>query len=155
MSTRILLADDHAMVRNGLRALLQGEAGMEVVGEATNGRTAVRLAAELSPDVVVMDINLPDLNGIEATRQIRANNGDAPKVIALSAYSDERSTREMLRAGASAYVTKEAAFRELATALKLVVANQTYLSPSVATVVVDGYVRGANGDSDAFSALSS
>jgi two-component system, NarL family, response regulator NreC len=150
MSTRILLADDHQMILGGLRSLLRDLPGMEVIAEATDGHTAVRLAAELSPDVVIMDINMPDLNGIEATRQMRGNNGGGPKVIALSAHSDERYARAMLRAGASGYVLKHAAFEELATALKLVVANQTYLSPSIAQVIVKDYVR----DGTAFSTLT-
>src|SRR5690349_19211404 len=132
MTTRILLADDHEMFRAGLRALLDHETGIQVVGEAKDGRTAVRMAAELSPDVVIMDINMPDLNGVDATSQISRNHGDWPKVIALSTYSDERHIRDMLKAGASAYVLKEGAFKELAKALKLVVSNQIYLSPSVA-----------------------
>src|SRR3954468_14723925 len=97
---RVLLADDHEMMRSGLKALLQSQPGVEVVAEAENGRTAVRLAAELTPDVVIMDINMPDLNGIGATRQICAG-GAGPKVIGLSGHSDRRFTREMLRAGAS------------------------------------------------------
>jgi two-component system, NarL family, response regulator NreC len=150
MPTRILLADDHEMLRAGLRSLLEDEAGFEVIAEAEDGRTAVRLAAELSPDVVIMDIHMPDLNGVEATRQIKNGNGDGPKVIALSAHSDERFAREMLRAGASSYVLKHAAFEELAAALKAVIANQTYLSPSVAQVVMKDYVK--NGS--AFSTLT-
>jgi two-component system, NarL family, response regulator NreC len=150
MPIRILLADDHQMIRAGLRSLLRDQAGMEVIAEATDGRTAVRLAAELSPDVVIMDIHMPDLNGIEATRQIRGANSNGPKVIALSAHSDERYAREMLRAGASGYVLKHAAFEELAAALKAVVANQTYLSPSVSQVAVNDDVKSGT----AFSTLT-
>src|SRR5688500_11840655 len=110
MATRILLADDHEMLRTGLRVLLEQEPGMEVIAEARDGRSAVRMAADLSPDIVVMDIHMPDLNGIEATRQIRNLNGRGPRVVALSAHSDERYVQEMVRAGAAAYVLKEAAF---------------------------------------------
>jgi DNA-binding NarL/FixJ family response regulator len=150
MPTRILLADDHKMIRSGLRSLLEDEPGFEVIAEANDGRTAVSLAAELSPDVVIMDIHMPDLNGIEATWQIKGANGNGPKVIALSAHADERYAREMLRAGASGYVLKHAAFAELANALKFVIANQTYLSPSVMKVTVKGF--GRNGT--AFSVLT-
>src|SRR5688572_22058162 len=138
MPTRILLADDHKMFRAGLRSLLEEQPGFEVIAEADDGRTAVRLAAELLPDVVVMDISMPDLNGIEATRQIKDGNGErrSPKVIALSAHTDERFAKEMLRAGASGYILKQSVYEELLTALKRVAANQTYLSPSIAGAVL-------------------
>src|SRR5438876_12127716 len=139
--TRVLLADDHEMVRAGLRALLQSQPNVEVIAEAENGRTAVRLASELMPDVVIMDINMPDLNGIGATRQIRAG-GAGPKVIGLSGHSDRRFTREMLKAGASAYVLKESAFSELANALASVVADKVYLSPSITAPLVEEMVSG-------------
>jgi two-component system, NarL family, response regulator NreC len=141
-SIRVLLADDHVMLRAGLKALLDDEPGVQVVAEASDGRTAVRLVSELAPDVVIMDINMPDLNGIEATRQIKVTNGHGPKVIALSAYGDERNTREMLRAGASGYLLKSSAFAEVAGAVRSVMANQTYLSPAVAQTMVEDYVRG-------------
>ena len=157
MPTRILLADDHEMLRSGLRVLLAAEPGMEVIAEARDGRTAVRLAAEMSPDVVVMDIGMPDLNGIEATRQIKGANGQGPKVVALSAHSDERYVQEMVRAGASAYVLKDSAFEELAKAVKVVADNKMYLSPSVAHVVLDDYARdkqGTGGAASVFNRLS-
>ena len=126
---RILLADDHELVRAGLRALLEGEPRVEVVAEAGDGRTAVALAAELSPDVVVMDINMPSLNGIEATRQITAR-GAGEKMVVLSGHRDLKVVYEMLRAGASAYVLKASAFEELALALRAFAANRTYVSPA-------------------------
>jgi DNA-binding NarL/FixJ family response regulator len=142
MSMRIVLADDHRMVRDALRALLQEQEGMEVVGEAEDGRSAVALAAEVSPDVVVMDVNMPDLNGVEATRQIRAAYGEgelsrAPKVIALSAYGGRKQAAEMLNAGAAGYVVKIGAVAELSAALKAVLAGGVYLSPAISAGVVD------------------
>jgi two-component system response regulator NreC len=140
MSIRVLLADDHKIVRQGLRSLLEKQHGMEVIAEAEDGRTAVQLARKLSPDVVVMDIAMPDLNGIGATRQIIA---EAPgvKVVALSMHSDKRFVTRMLRAGASGYLLKDCAFEELARAISAVVANQIYLSLGIAGVVVEDYVR--------------
>src|SRR2546426_2717953 len=110
---RILIADDHEMFRQGLRLLLDSQPDVEVVAETGDGRSAVRLAAEHSPDVVVMDVSMPDLNGIDATRQIMASaNGKMPKVIALSAHSDQHFAEQMLAAGACGYVIKHAAFPE-------------------------------------------
>ena len=127
---RILVVDDHAVLRSGLRSLLQSEEDLEVVGEATNGREAIGLVKQLLPDVVVMDIRMPDLNGVEATRQAISIKPDI-KIIALSANSDERSPVEMLRAGAVGYVQKEATFEELAVAIRTVVRNKVYFSPTV------------------------
>jgi DNA-binding NarL/FixJ family response regulator len=135
MSTRIILADDHKIVRDGLAALLAKVPGLEVVAEAADGRTAVRLAREMLPDVVIMDISMPDLNGIEATRQIVAE-ASGVKVIALSMYSDRRLVMELFKAGASGYLFKDCAFEELASAIRSVVAGDTYLSPKIAGVMV-------------------
>jgi DNA-binding NarL/FixJ family response regulator len=154
MSIRVLLADDHRMVREGLRSLLKHEADVAVVGEAEEGRTAVRMASELQPDVVVMDVSMPDLNGIDATRQVLAAC-PSTRVVALSAGSDHRAVAEMLRAGATGYVVKDAAFEELAVAIRTVVGGQVYLSPAVAGTVVDGYARGgAAGPKSVFEKLS-
>ncbi|HUU09807.1 MAG TPA: response regulator transcription factor [Phycisphaerae bacterium] len=141
MDLKILLVDDHQIIREGLRSLIEKERGMKVVGEAANGREAVRLARELAPDVVVMDVSMPDLNGIEATRQI-ASRVPAARVVALSMHSDRRFVAEMLRAGALGYLLKESAFDELARAVRAVAAGGTYLSPAVAGDVVEGFVQG-------------
>jgi len=140
MNIKILLADDHKIVCEGLRTLIEKKPGMEVVGEAENGRMAVRLAQELSPDIVIMDVAMPDLNGIEATRQI-LNNGPKAKVIALSMHADRRFVVQMLKAGASGYLLKDCAFEELTNAIRAVVANRTYLSPKIADTIIRDYIR--------------
>ncbi|MHC5035262.1 MAG: response regulator transcription factor, partial [Planctomycetota bacterium] len=139
MAIRILLADDHQILREGLRALLCNEKDMEVVGEADNGRSAVELAAELAPDVVVMDVAMPDLNGVEATRQI-TQFAPGTKVIALSMHSDKRFVQEMLLAGALGYVRKGSSISELARAIHNVVKDRVYLCPTAADVVAKDYV---------------
>jgi DNA-binding NarL/FixJ family response regulator len=135
---KILLADDHKITRDGLKALLENQKNMTVVGEAENGRLAVRLAAELKPDVVVMDINMPELNGIEATRQIVAEHSGA-KIIALSMYSDKRYVVGMLKAGVSGYLLKNCAFDELVAAISAVMNNQNYMSQKIAGTVMKEY----------------
>ena len=139
MSLRILLADDHRIMREGLRSLLEKQPGMEVIAEAEDGRTTVQLSRKFKPDVILMDIIMPDLNGIEATRQIVAELPDV-KVIALSVHSDRKFVTEMLSAGASGYLLKDSAFEELGKALRTVVSNQIYLSPKIAGLVVKDYL---------------
>jgi DNA-binding NarL/FixJ family response regulator len=136
VTNRILLADDHGMMREGLKALLESIEDTEVVGEADNGRDTVRLCRELRPDIVIMDVAMPELNGIEATRQIMAEYSGT-KVIALSMHSTKRFILDMLQAGASGYLLKNCAFKELADALATVLAGNAYISPSVASVVVE------------------
>jgi DNA-binding NarL/FixJ family response regulator len=140
MTTRIVLADDHQMVRDGLRSLLEKEEGFEVVAEAETGRDAVRLAREHEPDVVVMDISMPDLNGVEATRQI-TRRAPGVRVMALSVHADRRFVTEMLKAGASGYLLKDSAFEELAEGIRAMMAGHTYLCPRIAGVVVEAHVR--------------
>ena len=139
MSIRIILADDHKIMREGLRALLAKHPDIEVVAEAGDGRGVVELARELNPDVVVIDIAMPDLNGIDATRQI-VKQSPGVKVIALSMHSDRKFVKEMLSAGASGYLLKDSAFEELDTALHTVMNNQTYLSPTITNTVVKDYL---------------
>ena len=139
MEIRLVLADDHDMVREGLKALLDKEAGMQVVGEADNGAKTVALAARLVPHVVVMDVAMPDLNGIEATRRIVAGNPHT-RVVALSGHANKEFVREMLTAGASAYVLKTHAYEELVRAVREVMKARKYLSPDIARGVVDDYV---------------
>jgi DNA-binding NarL/FixJ family response regulator len=154
MSVKILLVDDHAMVRSGLKALLLSRPGHEVLGEAHNGRAAVKMVGELSPDVVVMDLRMPDLNGIDACRQIVAAKPDV-KVVGLSGSSDERATVEMLRAGASGYVLKDSAFDELIAAIATVIKGKVYLSPAITGGIVENYIRGGHdGVATAFGTLS-
>ena len=154
MSIRVLLVDDHKIIREGLRALVENQPDMQVIAESPDGRTAVQLSQQLSPDVVIMDIAMSDLNGIEATRQITGSLSSV-KVIALSMHSDRRFVAEMLKAGASGYLLKDCAFEDLVRAIRAVIDNQTYLSPGVADVVVGDYVhRLSETDVSAFSILS-
>ncbi len=140
MTIRIMLADDHGIVRAGLASLINKEPGMAVVGEAENGRRAVELVREMRPDVVVMDLTMPEMSGFEATRQIAADCPET-KVLALSMHSDKRFVAEALNAGASGYLLKDCAFEELIRAVNVVTSGQVYLSPGVAGMVVDTYVR--------------
>lgn len=136
----ILLADDHKIIREGLRALLAHQNSIEVVAEAENGRTAVKLARKLKPDIIIMDISMPDLNGMEATRQIIAELPSV-KIIALSMHVDKRYVVGMFEAGASGYLLKNSAFEELVGAIKTVMRNHIYLSPNVTGTVIKDYVH--------------
>jgi DNA-binding NarL/FixJ family response regulator len=155
MSIRIVLADDHKIMRDGLRSLIEKEGDMKVVAEAEDGREAVRLAVKLSPHVVLMDFAMPGLNGIEAARQIIAA---APqiKVIALSMHTDKRYIIEMLKAGASGYLLKDSsACEELVRAIRTTLKNKTYLSHQVSELLIGDYLQQIKkSDGTAFSILS-
>ena len=154
MNIRILIADDHNIVRDGLKALVEKEPGLEVVAEATNGLEAIELVEKLAPDIVIMDVAMPDLNGIEATRQLTSKDSTI-KIIALSMHSDRRFVIEMLRAGAMGFMLKDSAFEELVEAIKNVHRGRAFLSSSIVDVVVTDYVRNLAGtDSPAYTQLS-
>jgi DNA-binding NarL/FixJ family response regulator len=153
MSLRIILADDHAIFRDGLRALLDDQPGMQVVAEAENGREAVRLARELRPDLVVMDVTMPGLNGVEATRQITSDSSRI-KVISLSMHADQRRVAEMLAAGASGYLLKNSAFDELIQAIRAVVEHGSYLSPPVIGPIVREFLKLSSGEKSPDSSLT-
>jgi two-component system, NarL family, response regulator NreC len=137
---KILLADDHKMLREGLRMLIEKLGQMTIAGEAENGVSAVRMARDLKPDLILMDITMPDLNGIEATRRIMT---EAPgvKVIALSMHADKRFVRHMFAAGAAGYVLKISAFEEVAAAIRTVAAGRIYISPKIRDQVLADYVK--------------
>ena len=136
--TRILLADDHAVVRQGFKMLLDAQPDMEIVGEACNGREAAEKAEELRPDVVVMDVAMPELNGIEATRRLAASV-PRTRVIALSMHKDSVYVREILRAGARGYLLKDSGAEDLVSAIRAVARGESYLSPAVSNAVLDDY----------------
>jgi len=137
---KVVLADDHRIMLDGLRSLLESQTKLKVVGCATSGREALNMVLELRPDLVIMDISMPDLNGIDATRQIK---GALPKVkvIALSIHDNLRYVSEMIKAGASGYLLKQCAFEELALCLSMVEAGQFYLSPFISQRLLQDYLR--------------
>lgn len=154
MTLRVVLVDDHRMFREALRPLLAQTPGFEIAGEAGDGQEAVELCARLAPDVVIMDVSMPGLNGLEATRRILAER-PRTRVVVLSMHADRRFVAETLRAGAAAYVLKDAGFAELVRALQAVAEGRTYLSEPVRQLVVQEYVAGLQReDRSAFSLLS-
>lgn len=136
MPITVLLVEDHRLVREALRETLDKEPDIQVIGEAGDANSAFERARSLNPDLVVLDIGLPDLNGIEAATRLKERAGVEPKIIALSAYADRRFVTEMLRAGASSYVTKSSAGTELVRAIRAVAAGETYICPEVAGALV-------------------
>ncbi len=140
MSVKILIADDHKIMRDGLRNMLDKEPGMEVVAEAKNGREAVRLAEQLRPDILIMDISMDDLNGIDATRALMAK-GLKTRIVALSMHADKRFVAGMFEAGAMAYLLKDCSYDELLQALRQVMAGRTYLCSMISGVVIRDYIQ--------------
>jgi DNA-binding NarL/FixJ family response regulator len=154
MGIKILLADDHAIVRDGLAESIQKQEDMDVVGQAKNGLSAIEMVRKQNPDIVVMDISMPDINGMDATREILR---DFPKVkiIALSMHSAKKFVREMFKAGASGYLLKDCKFKELAEAIRTVMKGKSYISPEITDVVVDSYIKTSDEEkSSVFSDLS-
>lgn len=143
MSIKIVIADDHKLLREGLSLLLSKQADIQVVGQASNGREALQLAERFEPDVVVMDVSMPDLNGIDATRQILSRSKNV-RVIGLSMHSDRQFVAEMFRAGAAGYLLKDSAFEELASAIRKVVEKeQPFIAPKVIGFSIDEYSASA------------
>ena len=142
MTINIILADDHHVIREGLRLLLDSEKDLLVIAEADSGRTAVSAAKEFKPDIVVMDVSMPELNGMEATRKI-LSEATGTKVLALSMYSDKRFVNGMFQAGVSGYILKNCIARELVSAIRLVAKGQVYISPEIAETIVEGYLSHA------------
>jgi len=154
MGINILVADDYRLLREAISTRLSTETDMQVVGQAEDGRVAFRLARELSPDVVIMDVTMPNLNGIEATRQI-VREQPATRIIAFSEALDRRSVQEMLAAGASGCLEKTCSFEDLLAAVRKVVSNHAYLSPQACRMVIEGYVgRSTGGTGSAYSDLT-
>jgi DNA-binding NarL/FixJ family response regulator len=153
MSIKIILADDHTMLRHGLYRSFEQEKDIDVVGQATNGHSTIDLVRELSPDVVVMDIGMPDLNGIEATRRI-VKDWPKVKVVGLSMHSSDKYVREMFKAGASGYLLKNCPFEELIEAIRTVTSGKTYISPSISDMVVKEYASKPDDEKSVFSILS-
>lgn len=153
MSIRVILVDDHTILRHGLSRSFQNEKDIKVIAQAETGQAAVSLAEELQPDVMIMDIGMPDLNGIEATRQILKQSPQV-KVIALSMHSNDKYVREMFRAGAKGYVLKDCPFEELAQAIRIVSNGKTYVSPSVGHMIIEEYIHMPEKNESAFSVLS-
>jgi len=155
VKTRVLLADDHTLIRAGLRMVVEAQPDFTVVGEAEDGRSAVELAAKLKPDVVVMDIGMPNLNGIEAARQIRDESPDT-QVVMLSMHSDEGYVLRALKAGAKGYLLKDSAEADLARAIRAAVAGKAFFSPAVGKVLLEDYMRKLQrtGAEDSYELLS-
>lgn len=145
---RVVLAEDHTIVRQGLRSILEQQPGIEVIAEAENGREAVRIAEQLKPDVVVMDFSMPELNGLEATRQIKQRVPEV-KVLILTRHTNREYVKSILRAGASGYMIKKSAADELILAIQSVYRGDSFLDPSISRIVIDGYLHPSEGENQA------
>lgn len=154
MKIRVLIADDHRIFRQGLRSLLESQPDVEVLGEAENGRTLIKMARQLDPDLVILDVAMPEMNGIDAAHKIR-ELGSGTKILALSMHSDSRFVTQMLKAGADGYLLKDCAFNELTDAMQTVLQNRVYLSPGVTDLVVRAYLESAGEDGRTSTALTS
>lgn len=153
MSIKVLLVDDHKIMREGLRSIISEQTGISVVGEAANGREAVKLAEKLKPDLVVMDLSMPELNGIEATGEIVSSNPYI-KVLALSMHSEKMFITRALQEGASGYILKDCALEELIQAIRTVMSGRVYISPDVADVVLSDYRQLLNSETSMVSKLT-
>jgi len=155
MNIRVMLVDDHRIVRDGLRSLLEKETDFQIVGQAEDGASAVRLARELHPDVVITDVSMPGLNGIEAVRRIRTENPDV-RIVCLSVHDEKRLVLAVIEAGAAGYVLKGCSFEELARGIRMVMADQIYLSSELVGLFVEQYrSRGVASEVDKRSPLTS
>jgi two-component system response regulator NreC len=150
---RVLIADDHTIVRSGIRLLMESQADIEVVGEALNGEEAVKMVSDLQPDVVLMDISMPNLDGMEATRRI-VEQWSQVKVLVLTMHRAEEYFFEMLKAGASGYILKAAETSELINAVRVVARGEIYLYPSMAQKLVKDYLNLVEGDHEQDTPLS-
>jgi DNA-binding NarL/FixJ family response regulator len=148
MALNVFIVEDHTLVRSGIRALLQAAPNLNVVGEASNGRDAVEMIQQLQPDLVLMDVAMPELNGIDAARQVHAAVPSA-RIIMLSMHEDRQYVFESLKAGATGYVLKSAAFQDLIAAIDTVMSNRNYISPGLSDVVMNDYIRRAQGEEQA------
>jgi len=151
--TKVLIADDHAIVRTGLRALLQAEATLDLVGEATGGYEALQLVEDLMPDILVLDISMPDLDGISVTRQLQSQHPDL-KVLILTLHEDKALLREAIKSGASGYILKRAAEAELISAIQIVMRGDMYVEPSMLRDLIDDQPRPMNQTHDSLEPLT-
>ncbi len=151
--TKVLLADDHTIVREGIRALLDSREDIEVIGEAEDGKQAVERARQLVPDIVLIDITMPNLNGIEAARQIKKANPDI-KLLFLTAHDNKEYVHQIFQAGASGYLLKDFAVSDLISAINAVKKGDIFLSPPISRVVVQDYIRYASSESEDFNSLN-
>lgn len=154
MKIKVLIADDHRIFRQGLRSLLESQPEVEVLGEAENGRALIKMARQFEPDLVILDVAMPEMNGIDAAHKLK-ELGIGTRILALSMHSDSRFVTQMLKAGADGYLLKDCAFNELTDAMQTVLQNRVYLSPGVTDLVVRAYLESAGDDGRNSTALTS